>query len=663
MTFRPLCLEDWRGALRTARKHTMRGSDGWSVQELCWLSDDFTSLLLDIFQAAETFQVWPQQLASWVLVLLRKTDDVTPTWSLVRPITIAGVCYRIWSRVRTAQLMVHAKAISKPLVSPCLSTRAIWTFLGDLISCKASARQPLAGLVLDITKCFNMLDRHLLRALMLPFGFPEVVVDAWMAMLSQLTRTVLIDGAVFGHSTSCVGIPEGDPLSVVGVFVFAKAFDHFVQQGPANVLGVTYADNWELVARSARELCHALPVIEEFLGLCQLLVSPSKCWFWATDLAGRRRLRSSSFLGQSVPVTLQARELGADISYCRRKGAKVGNGRVTTGLVRMHGLHGLPCTVARKTRLLLSGVMPHALHAAEMSAAPKSVLQRLRSGAAYAIDSRPKGAPPCLACLLSSYRCVDPEFILVLNRVQLFRQVTQELPELSQFFLDALARPSSCSGPSRLLLKALDFLGWFLVGEGTFMDGVGRIFHVCLTPFSHISAHLLSTWTDKVASQVRHRKYLSELNNVCVPLSQCTGHLLPFEKALVRQQQVGAFFSGEFTKHFDSNAASCRYCGDPDSRLHRLRYCPRTAVWRSCFPALMRQWDVIPEYQTAFGIFSEPLGLREWQASLDTLSLPVVTRSDSSEISVFYTGACLFPRQVYSDCIMCGYSGPSVRHL
>ena len=75
MPFRPLCLEDWRG--------TMRGSDGWSVQELCWLSDDFTSLLLDIFQVAETFQVWPQQLASWILVLLRKTDDVTPTWSLV----------------------------------------------------------------------------------------------------------------------------------------------------------------------------------------------------------------------------------------------------------------------------------------------------------------------------------------------------------------------------------------------------------------------------------------------------------------------------------------------------------------------------------------------------------------------------------------------------
>ena len=73
--------------------------------------------------------------------------------------------------------------------------------------------------------------------------------------------------------------------------------------------------------------------------------------------------------------------------------------------------------------LLLAGIFPHALHAAEASYAPKTVLQRLRSGAARAIGCRPTGASPWLACLLASYQCVDPEFVLVLNRIQLFRQV------------------------------------------------------------------------------------------------------------------------------------------------------------------------------------------------------------------------------------------------
>ena len=81
-----------------------------------------------------------------------------------------------------------------------------------------------------------------------------------------------------------------------------------------------------------------------------------------------------------------------------------------------------------------------------------------------------------------------------------------------------------------------------------------------------------------------------------MPLSQMTRHLLPFEKALVLQQQVGAFFSGEFTKHIDEQAATCRYCGESDSRIHRLRWCPRAAAWRAVFPTLMQQWDELPDY-------------------------------------------------------------------
>ena len=93
--------------------------------------------------------------------------------------------------------------------------------------------------------------------------------------------------------------------------------------------------------------------------------------------------------------------------------------------------------------------------------------------------------------------------------------------------------------------------------------------------------------------QVRHRKYFSELETVCVPLAQATKQLLP---CCPSKKQVGAVFSGEFTKHIDEKPAICRHCGGPDSRLHRLRQCPYSETWRSAFPSLMRQWDDLPEY-------------------------------------------------------------------
>eukprot|EP00435_Cladocopium_sp_Y103_P049129 s90_g14.t1 len=678
MDFPPLTLEDWKQSLRSAKRRTMRGADGWSVQELLWLPDHIT---------------------------------------------------------------MHARSIAKPLVAPCLSTRAIWTFLGDLISRKVAAKSPLAGLVLDIVKAFNILDRGLLRAVMVRLGFNVVVVDAWLAMLQHMLRTVLMDGTVHGSAPSVVGIPEGDPLSVIRMFCFAKAFDHYLQASCHSVLCITYSDNWEVVARSARELLNVLPVVEQFLDLCQLLVAPGKCWLWAICGKGRQVLRQARLFHQTVPIKLQARELGADISYCLRKAAKERNVRAVSGLKRMARLHGLPGSTAKKTRVLVSGILPHALHAAESSLAPKTVLQRLRSGAANAIGCRSKGASPWLSCLLATYRCVDPEFVLLVNRLQLFRQVIKELPDLSDFFLDNLSLRSSRPGPSRLLVEALSQNGWVFVGDGIFSDVEGRIFHVCLTPpdhvvalllstwsdrvasqvrhrkylfelpnvsvalsrpgrqllaferklilqqqigaffsgellvealsqngwvfvgdgiFSdvegrifhvcltppdHVVALLLSTWSDRVASQVRHRKYLFELPNVSVALSRPGRQLLAFERKLILQQQIGAFFSGEYTKNIDADAAVCRHCGQPDSRLHRLKDCPFSANWRAMFPSLLACWDALPEYMTAFGLAPEPEGWRAWQAQLDTLHLPDIARSNDDIIQVFYTdGACLHPR-------------------
>ena len=80
-------------------------------------------------------------------------------------------------------------------------------------------------------------------------------------MLDELDRTVLVEGAVFGKASSIMGIPEGDPLSVAGMF--AKAFDHFIQAGgPIAHYALLYADSWELVARSSCELIRAIPVVE-----------------------------------------------------------------------------------------------------------------------------------------------------------------------------------------------------------------------------------------------------------------------------------------------------------------------------------------------------------------------------------------------------------------
>lgn len=131
-------------------------------------------------------------------------------------------------------------------------------------------------------------------------------------------------------------------------------------------------------------------------------------------------------LEQKVPVKPQARELGADISYCCRKAASQRNKRTTSGLSRLFKLRVClgPCFGRPACFCLVLFLM---LHATETSSAASTVLQHLRSGAARAVGCGPKGASPWLACLLASYRCADPEFVLVMNRIHLFRQGRQRV--------------------------------------------------------------------------------------------------------------------------------------------------------------------------------------------------------------------------------------------
>ena len=304
--------------MKSAKKRTMRAIDGWTANELRWLPDSVVTLLLLLFDQVRVSRVWPVQLTTWLLILLRKSPVPSPDWSLIRPISVAGLVYRIWSRMQTRRLMIHARSLSDMLVSPALSTKAIWTFLADLIARRISEGSKLCGFVLDIVKCFNVLDRNLLKALFDRFGFDRDVTDQWMLALKSLSRSVLINGYSYGYSSSDTGIPEGDPLSVVGMFVFAYAFSCHMNVTVPPAIVATYADNWEIVVDIPDVLRQAIEQAEFFLQAFHLPVVVSKCWSWAVQAPDRRVLRSFTLFGEALPAKLSARDLGADLSYCRK---------------------------------------------------------------------------------------------------------------------------------------------------------------------------------------------------------------------------------------------------------------------------------------------------------------------------------------------------------
>ena len=139
-------------------------------------------------------------------------------------------------------------------VGPRLSTRSLWGYVADFVAEEEAAGGSPSGVVLDIIKAFNVMRRRrpLVTAGMLHFGLPSNIVLAWMKALDGMERQILVAGCVYPAAEdlkkSTAGVPEGDPLSVVAMFCMCLFFARFVL-GEADVVPVTYADNWQVIAR------------------------------------------------------------------------------------------------------------------------------------------------------------------------------------------------------------------------------------------------------------------------------------------------------------------------------------------------------------------------------------------------------------------------------
>ncbi len=68
---------------------------------------------------------------------------------MLRPIFVAGLLYRLWSRMRARQFLQQCQTFKVPLVAPNLSTRAIWYFLADKLDSDYGAGLRPCGIVFD----------------------------------------------------------------------------------------------------------------------------------------------------------------------------------------------------------------------------------------------------------------------------------------------------------------------------------------------------------------------------------------------------------------------------------------------------------------------------------------------------------------------------------
>ena len=640
--FNDLSLPEWRNILRKSRTCSMRGADAWSIAELRLLSDAASQALLDIFRAVEHGGKWPPILLQSFVILLRKVDG-SVSWEQTRPITVLSGLYRLWARMRTAVLVDHCVKFSLPLVSPRLPTSVMWTYNSLVLQEASVGARPVAGCVFDIVKAFNLLCRSIVFALCEHFGFPGPILHAWKSALHSLGRTVLINGWIGGFQVSSTGYPEGDPLSILAMYVMSWSAASFTMRA-APVLFSCYADNWEIIGDRPCHVATAVDQLQQFAGAMRLSFAPEKCWSWAFGPDARKQVAAITWLGASIPCKRDAVNLGVQTLYTRRKKVALRNKRFLEGKRRCARIKRLPTGRRFRARLIKQGVWTQALHGAEIMKLGKTVFADLRTAMAAAVKA-PHGASPWLVGAATTLGCYDPEFQVAFNRVLNYRNFCRHVPIFADRLVHSMATPNpKMSGAGSLLHADLLKLGFVHCFRDSF-QWQGVKLHLGTSTSRHVRRVMELAWGCYIAPKIAHRKSLQDLQSIWIQSAPVHASLSEEELAYMFAVQVGASFTADVYRHWSPDDR-CKLCGQFDSREHRFTSCPALESVRDAHSQLFALWPRLPNIAKLYCLQEIPQSLLDMLAFLDRIPWPVIPRTDVVEPWTLFTDAsACFPQR------------------
>lgn len=185
--------------MRGVNTASARGACGFTMTEVQQVPSVLLEWLFRLYELAESTGIWPSQCTKARVVMLGKPDCKSDDPLGIRPITVLPVLYRVWSRHRSLQLMTYLGGFIPPEIGNVAcrtSSDLLATWVSDLIDHGISEGIGRCGLVIDLTKCFNLLPRKPLMRLMQCLGIPDQYLIAHQGMLRSMERYLEISGRI-----------------------------------------------------------------------------------------------------------------------------------------------------------------------------------------------------------------------------------------------------------------------------------------------------------------------------------------------------------------------------------------------------------------------------------------------------------------------------------
>ena len=622
----------WRTFVQTRKKTSATGLDSVSRLDLIALPSDLAQTVLQVYSHAEEKGVWPDQ---WVSGEVHSLQKIADAWRVqhFRPITIFPLCYRVYSSLRSREILKFLHQVSPPSLwgnRPGTSAVAFWWNLQFKLEQSMYDQTPLSGWVLDIVKAYNLIPRDPVWRAAIHLGIPGQVIRAWASFVAQAKRYFSIRQTSSRGLRSCTGFPEGCGLSVVAMFLVNLVMHQWFSKLWPQLSFSSYVDNWEVLDPGTGRLQEGLHTLNMLASLFDLELDADKSFAWSLQADERKTLRQT---GHSVK--LAAKDLGGHMQYCKRRT----NFTVTAACDQLEKfwerLSRSRATTVAKLHAVRAAAWPRALHSIAITTLSQVRYDQLRTAVVRACNMQRAGSSPLLQLSLLEKPQTDPEFFALWTSVLHFRRYAnpQEAGEILAQAVELLPRRRH-PGPIGLLLTRLQHIEWSHLQDSCFRDHRGLAIDILKCAPQEIRWRLIEGWQHSIGAKMMIRKYCDGLQDVAAPITnkvlcQCE----PDDRGLARTVLDGTHYTTDLP-YCEEN--KCPLCQQEDSIVHRHWQCENTAWSRAQLPQLPadlpecvreRGWAVVP---TAVFHFREALvklpdtsacWQKPWEAPSSTLDL------------------------------------------
>eukprot|EP00438_Fugacium_kawagutii_P019856 Skav227951 [mRNA] locus=scaffold146:636511:639147:- [translate_table: standard] len=504
----------------------------------------------------------------------------------------------------------------------------------------------MSGLITDVKKAFNCLPRQVIIACAHHFGLHPQLISGWHRAIARIERFFIVEGACSQACLASCGYPEGDPLSVVAMFLLNQAMHGMLQSQVTPCRIISYVDNWEVVSSQPEQIIQAKTAMTTFAEDVHLTLDAGKTHCWSLDPNGRQLFRRAM-----EDVRYDVKDLGGHVVFCKRATIHTITSRIKASGDLWTWLARSMSPDKHKLQVLSSVAWPRCFHGISSLRIGIAHVKKLRSAAMGALGWDKRGANSALQFGISPFPKADPGFYILWETISDFR--VHHRSEYAFLVLDhlALGPPKhSPQGPGAAVLQHLHMLGWRWVGDGYVVDHEHLRWSLVEEAVQWVFLRLTHAWAAHTGGFMQTRAGFEGLADVDRTVTFAKYNSWSVErKGILRTGMNGTFYTNDALIHSGKvSTKCCSYCGHPDSKYHRLWECPRFQSIRNAIP-----WNAQQDLRSQPACFSvhgwiletvEVKHFREllWTIPDTTLDWQNPGRFDT--LHFFTDGACLHPK-------------------